>query len=488
MPPLNLTPPNSTTQTQTPAVGAQFGLDKAAQQPLSVTSSKVGQQFGLDKAASQPMTVTGNPQSGQPVAMDLNKRSDRRLMRRYIRSQRDNGNIARGINAWAAVRNMRNGQNQYGIQWDSTGHQIQKQNNAIQMSTPSALLSNNLPQVQDVTQKMNSTLGIGNYQVSGVPQNYASTPIQNNNSSVPKQNVATSVGYTQPANIELNLDTSADSWRAYNRSRGINIEVNNPPVNTPVNEPVTDNTPAQSVSAVPGRTFTHERTMDGHWVVQGTDGQKYAMYSYYDYRPIDANTQLTTAPNSTESGGPSLWSTVKSWFGGSGASGGIYMGRPIEGQLVSRKYGGVLKAQQGAQIVNEKNLANSALTYIFNNPQALEGFRQMLSKYTGKEITEDELITMANDPEIGPQLEQLAQQMMKQSAKQGAKLEYISRLRGKCPEGQELVYFAKGGKICSACMGKKMEDGGEAGYMKSFRDRQKKKQMEKCGGKMKKGK
>jgi hypothetical protein len=41
--------------------------------------------------------------------MDLNKRSDRRLMRRYIRSQRDNGNIARGINAWEAVRNMRNG-------------------------------------------------------------------------------------------------------------------------------------------------------------------------------------------------------------------------------------------------------------------------------------------------------------------------------------------------------------------------------------------
>lgn len=152
------------------------------------------------------------------------------------------------------------------------------------------------------------------------------------------------------------------------------------------------------------------------------------------------------------------------------------------------EHGGILKAQQGAQIVQEENPANSALTQIFNNPQALEGFRQMLSKYTGKEITKDELLTMANDPEVGPQLEQLAQQMMKQSAKQGAKLEYISRLRGKCPEGQELVYFAKGGKVCSACMGKKMEDGGEAGYMKSFRDRQKKKQMEKCGGKMKKGK
>ena len=71
------------------------------------------------------MTVTGNPQSGQPVAMDLNKRSDRRLMRRYIRTQRNNGNIARGVNAWEAVRNMRNDQNTNGVTWDSTGHKLQ---------------------------------------------------------------------------------------------------------------------------------------------------------------------------------------------------------------------------------------------------------------------------------------------------------------------------------------------------------------------------
>lgn len=149
--------------------------------------------------------------------------------------------------------------------------------------------------------------------------------------------------------------------------------------------------------------------------------------------------------------------------------------------------GGILKAQQGAQI-QAKNSNTPTLDAIINNPQLAEQFLAALSQQLGKEVTLEDLTAAAANPEMGAQLEQLAQQMMKQSAKQGAKLEYIARLRGKCPEGQELVYFAKGGKICSACMGKKMEDGGEAGYMKSFRDRQKKKQMEKCGGKMKKSK
>lgn len=143
------------------------------------------------------------------------------------------------------------------------------------------------------------------------------------------------------------------------------------------------------------------------------------------------------------------------------------------------KQGGALKAQYGASLQQNPN---STLAKIMSNEELAAQFAQALG------MSIDDLVTAAADPEMSVKLEQLAQKMMKQSAKQGAKLEYISLLRGKCPEGQELVYFAKGGKICSACMGKKMEDGGEAGYMKSFRDRQKKKQMEKCGGKMKKGK
>lgn len=143
------------------------------------------------------------------------------------------------------------------------------------------------------------------------------------------------------------------------------------------------------------------------------------------------------------------------------------------------KKGGILKAQQGASLQQNPN---SALAKIMENEELATQFAQALG------MSIDDLVTAAADPEMSVKLEQLAQKMMKQSAKQGAKLEYISLLRGKCPEGQELVYFAKGGRICSACKGKKLEQGGEPEYMNKFRDRQKKKQMEKCGGKMKKSK
>lgn len=36
-------------------------------------------------------------------------------------------------------------------------------------------------------------------------------------------------------------------------------------------------------------------------------------------------------------------------------------------------------------------------------------------------------------------------------AKYGTKLEYIKKLKGQCPEGEELVYFKRGGKVCSVC-------------------------------------
>lgn len=91
------------------------------------------------------------------------------------------------------------------------------------------------------------------------------------------------------------------------------------------------------------------------------------------------------------------------------------------------------------------------------------------------------------DPDLKPVIEQIAQQLQgAQSVKNGAKLSYIQRLRGKCPEGYELEYFKAGGKVCSKCMkkaakaGKKMENGGSVDpeYITAFKA--------KCGGKVKK--
>jgi len=47
-----------------------------------------------------------------------------------------------------------------------------------------------------------------------------------------------------------------------------------------------------------------------------------------------------------------------------------------------------------------------------------------------------------------------------QSARRGAKLNYLKRLTGKCPEGEQLVYFKAGGRVCSKCMSKKKACGG----------------------------
>ena len=36
----------------------------------------------------------------------------------------------------------------------------------------------------------------------------------------------------------------------------------------------------------------------------------------------------------------------------------------------------------------------------------------------------------------------------------GAKLNYIHKLKGNCPEGEELVYMKQGGRVCSVCQKK----------------------------------
>jgi len=48
-----------------------------------------------------------------------------------------------------------------------------------------------------------------------------------------------------------------------------------------------------------------------------------------------------------------------------------------------------------------------------------------------------------------------------QAAKHGAKLQYIQRLKGVCPEGYEMTYMKAGGKVCPVCKkkAKKAQEG-----------------------------
>lgn len=67
-------------------------------------------------------------------------------------------------------------------------------------------------------------------------------------------------------------------------------------------------------------------------------------------------------------------------------------------------------------------------------------------------------------------LQAVVQQMNgSRKARLGAKLDYIKQSIGECPEGQEVVYFKKGGEICKVCAGKKMQDGGKSDPIKEFK-------------------
>lgn len=68
-------------------------------------------------------------------------------------------------------------------------------------------------------------------------------------------------------------------------------------------------------------------------------------------------------------------------------------------------------------------------------------------------------------------------------ARLGAKLNYFKQT-SECPEGQEVVYFKKGGELCKVCAGKKMQDGGKSDPIKEFKKRRNRKELCKCGAKV----
>lgn len=76
--------------------------------------------------------------------------------------------------------------------------------------------------------------------------------------------------------------------------------------------------------------------------------------------------------------------------------------------------------------------------------------------------------------QVAKLLQAIVQQMKgSRKARLGAKLDYIKQSIGECPEGQEVVYFKKGGEICKMCAGKKMQDGGKSDPIKNFKKKKK---------------
>lgn len=120
----------------------------------------------------------------------------------------------------------------------------------------------------------------------------------------------------------------------------------------------------------------------------------------------------------------------------------------------------IIKFQQGGQMNDEQELFSAYLIKLFK-PKSQQEFEDTVSKLSEQQINEiyKQFKSMENNQTV--------------MAKMGAKINYISRLQGKCPEGYEVEKFMAGG--CVKCRKKAMAEGSKA--MDIFKD--------KCGGKAK---
>lgn len=127
--------------------------------------------------------------------------------------------------------------------------------------------------------------------------------------------------------------------------------------------------------------------------------------------------------------------------------------------IASKKQGGIISKFEDGGTMNEQELQQKFLQYLAQQTGAksMEELQQVMQQM-GKEGLQ----------EAYTQFVQAIQQQQVQAAKFGAKLNYINRLNGKCPDGSEPYYFKSGGtikKVCKKCM--EMEaQGGSIGERK----------------------
>lgn len=84
--------------------------------------------------------------------------------------------------------------------------------------------------------------------------------------------------------------------------------------------------------------------------------------------------------------------------------------------------------------------------------------------------------------QIAQMIQQVAQRMV-QTARFGAKLNYIRQLKGQCPEGYKTEYYKSGEQFCKKCR-KMHQDGGEVNQAPNTVAEQFKTEAAKCGKKM----
>ena len=157
-------------------------------------------------------------------------------------------------------------------------------------------------------------------------------------------------------------------------------------------------------------------------------------------------------------------------------------------QLVSLKFkqgGQMYKYATGAQMVQpqqasgQQGIEQQAIALV---QAAMQGDKQ--ANQTIQKIMQAAQQGDQQAARVAQLLKNIVQQMKgSRKARLGAKLNYFKQTC-ECPEGQEVVYFKKGGELCKVCAGKKMQDGGKSDPIKEFKKRRNKKELCKCGAKV----
>lgn len=149
-----------------------------------------------------------------------------------------------------------------------------------------------------------------------------------------------------------------------------------------------------------------------------------------------------------------------------------------------------LKFKQGGQMYKYSAGAQMVQPQQANSQDPIDQIAQIaVGSLQGDKASKQKLIEVLSNEQIAPKLLQMVDDGVKnqdkramiiaqaikalqggsRKARLGAKLDYIKQSIGECPEGQEVVYFKKGGEICKMCSGKKMQDGGKSDPIKEFK-------------------
>ena len=125
--------------------------------------------------------------------------------------------------------------------------------------------------------------------------------------------------------------------------------------------------------------------------------------------------------------------------------GDVWNSRKSEAKPLTLSPGHTTKFQQGGTVNNQQELQKAFVAYLIQDAQS-QGVQiqseQDLQAYA-EQLGEDG---------IKAKYQEFMQKMQGGvMARLGAKLEYYKKLKGVCPEGEELVYFKQGGRICKAC-------------------------------------